>query len=151
MTECTQESFAFPPCQRRRVEARFEGGDITSDGGVLLLQQVDRRLGLNRAIADVIKDPRHQASCQHDRLRLPRKRLYGMALGYEDFNDHQTLLPLVGYEAGALKRRGRLWGRGSWLGSSTKQSSCWITRRKRTKRFSSSWAGRCLPSIPTWK
>lgn len=56
MTERTQESFAFPPCQRRRVETRFDGGDITSDGGVLLLQQTDQRLGLSRSIADVIDD-----------------------------------------------------------------------------------------------
>ena len=91
MTECTQESFAFPPCKRRRVEAQFDGGDITSDGGVLLLQQVDQRLGLSRAIAGVIGDPRRQASCQHDLLSLLRQRLYGLALGYEDLNDHQTL------------------------------------------------------------
>jgi len=91
VTECTQESFAFPPCKRRRVEAQFDGGDITSDGGVLLLQQVDQRLGLSRAIAGVIGDPRRQASCQHDLLSLLRQRLYGLALGYEDLNDHQTL------------------------------------------------------------
>jgi hypothetical protein len=91
VTECTQESFDFPPCQRRRVEAQFDGGDITSGGGVLLLQQVDRRLRLSRAIADVIDDSRRQASCQHDLLSLLRQRLYGLALGYEDLNDHQTL------------------------------------------------------------
>ena len=91
MTECTQESFDFPACKRRKVEARFDGGDITSDGGVLLLQQVDQRLGLSRAIAGVIGDPRRQASCQHDLLSLLRQRLYGLALGYEDLNDHQTL------------------------------------------------------------
>jgi len=91
VTECTQESFVFPPCQRRLVEAQFDGGDITSDGGVLLLQQVDQRLGLSRAIASVIDDPRRQASCQHDLLSLLRQRLYGLALGYEDLNDHQTL------------------------------------------------------------
>jgi hypothetical protein len=91
VTECTQESFDFPACKRRRVEATFDGGDITSDGGVLLLQQVDQRLGLSRAIAGVIGDPRRQASCQHDLLSLLRQRLYGLALGYEDLNDHQTL------------------------------------------------------------
>jgi hypothetical protein len=91
VTECTQESFAFPPCQRCSVEAQFDVGDITSDGGVLLLQQVDQRLGLSRAIADAIDDPRRQASCQHDLLSLLRQRLYGLALGYEDINDHQTL------------------------------------------------------------
>ena len=91
MTECTQESFAFPPCQRRRVEAQFDGGDITSDGGVLLLQQIDQRLGLSRAIAGAVEDSRRQASCQHDLLSLLRQRLYGLALGYEDLNDHQSL------------------------------------------------------------
>ena len=49
MTNCTQESFEFPVCKRRRVEANFQGGNITSDGGVLLLQQIDRRLGLSDA------------------------------------------------------------------------------------------------------
>ena len=51
MTNCTQESFQFPVLKRRIVEANFQGGDITSDGGVLLLQQVDRRLGLSEAVA----------------------------------------------------------------------------------------------------
>ena len=83
--------FCLSTLSTRRVEARFDGGDITSDGGVLLLQQVDQRLGLSRAIAGVIDDLRRQASCQHDLLSLLRQRLYGLALGYEDLNDHQTL------------------------------------------------------------
>ena len=91
MTECTQESFDFPACKRRRVEARFDGGDITSDGGVLLLQQADRRLGLSPAVAKVLDDPRRRASCTHDLASLIRQRLYGLALGYEDLNDHQAL------------------------------------------------------------
>ena len=91
MTNCTQESFQFPVCNRRRVEANFQGGDITSDGGVLLLQQVDRRLGLTEALARALDDPRRQASCEHDGLSLLRQRVYALALGYEDLNDHQTL------------------------------------------------------------
>ena len=91
MTECTQESFDFPACKRRRVEARFAGGDITSDGGVLLLQQADRRLGLSQAVANAITDSRRRASCLHDLPSLIRQRLYGLALGYEDLNDHQAL------------------------------------------------------------
>ena len=51
MTECTQKSFEFPACKRRVIEANFEGGDITTDGGVLLLRQVDSMLGLSEAIA----------------------------------------------------------------------------------------------------
>jgi len=91
VTECTQESFDFPACKRRRVEARFAGGDITSDGGVLLLQQADRRLGLSQAVANAITDSRRRASCLHDLPSLIRQRLYGLALGYEDLNDHQAL------------------------------------------------------------
>ena len=91
MTNCTQESFEFPVLKRRIVEANFQGGDITSDGGVLLLQQVDRRLGLNEAVARTLDDPRRQASVDHDGLSLLRQRVYALALGYEDRNDHETL------------------------------------------------------------
>lgn len=91
MTECTQESFEFPVCKRRVVEANFEGGDITSDGGVLLLRQADRVLGLSEAIAAVLSDPRRQASVDHNDLSLLRQRLYALALGYEDLNDHDQL------------------------------------------------------------
>ena len=91
MTNCTQKSFQFPVCKRRRVEANFQGGEITSDGGVLLLQQIDRRLGLSEAIARVLDDPRRQASCEHDSLSVLRQRVYALALGYEDLNDHDTL------------------------------------------------------------
>ena len=91
MTNCTQESFAFPACKRRRVEANFDGGDITSDGGVLLLRQVDQRLGLSAAVASALDDSRRQASCRHDAVSLLRQRLYALALGYEDLNDHQSL------------------------------------------------------------
>ena len=91
MTECTQESFAFPACKRRQVEARFDGGDITSDGGVLLLRQADRALGLSEAVARALGDPRRRASCTHDLPSVVRQRLYGLALGYEDLNDHQAL------------------------------------------------------------
>ena len=91
MTQCTQESFTFPVCKRRTVEANFQGGDITSDGGVLLLRQADRRLGLTEAVARALDDPRRQASCDHDGLSLLRQRVYALALGYEDLNDHQAL------------------------------------------------------------
>lgn len=91
MTNCTQETFKFPACHRRVVEANFEGGDITSDGGVLLLRQADRRLGLSIAVARVLEDPRRQASCEHALVKLLQQRLYGLALGYEDLNDHDHL------------------------------------------------------------
>ena len=91
MTNCTQIAFEFPALKRRQVQANFAGGAITSDGGVLLLRQVDKRLGLSAAVAAALNDPRRQASCVHDGLSLLKQRLYGLALGYEDLNDHQQL------------------------------------------------------------
>lgn len=91
MTDCTQRSFDFPAVKKRVVEVNFEGGDITSDGGVMLLRQVDRLIGLSQAVANVLKDNRRQASCKHDGLSLLRQRIYGLAAGYEDLNDHQKL------------------------------------------------------------
>jgi hypothetical protein len=73
------------------VEANFAGGDITSDGGVLLLRQVDRVLDLSEAVAQALGDGRRQASCWHDAVSMLRQRVYGLALGYEDLNDHDTL------------------------------------------------------------
>ena len=62
MTDCTQRSFDFPAVKKRVVEVNFEGGDITSDGGVMLLRQADRMIGLSQAVADVLKDNRRQTS-----------------------------------------------------------------------------------------
>jgi len=91
VTNCTQESFEFPALKRRKIEAEFSGGDITSDGGVLLLREVDRRLGLMKAISQVLHDPREAGKIRHSQLSLLRQRVYGLCLGYEDLNDHQEL------------------------------------------------------------
>jgi hypothetical protein len=91
VTNCTQTSFEFPPLKRRKVQAEFTGGDITSDGGVLLLRQIDSRLGLLNAVDTVIADPRDPRYIEHSQLSLLRQRIYGICLGYEDLNDHQTL------------------------------------------------------------
>ena len=91
MTKCYQKTFHFPRLNGRKVEAEFSGGDITSDGGVLLLRQADGRLGLSESVTRALKDPRRQASCDHDLLGLLRQRLYAIALGYEDLNDHEAL------------------------------------------------------------
>lgn len=91
MTECYQTSLEFPSVKRRRVEVDFSGGDITSNGGIPLLAQVDRQMGLTQAAAKVIGDSRRQASCEHSLLELLRQRVYALALGYEDLNDHHEL------------------------------------------------------------
>ena len=101
MTNCTQRSFEFPACKRRRVQASFDGGSITSDGGVVLLRQTDRVLGLTESVARALNDSRRRASCRHDLLSLVRQRIYGLALGYEDLNDHQSLRTDVAIQTAA--------------------------------------------------
>lgn len=91
MTKCTQKSFQFPPCKRRVIEANFEGGDITSDGGLLLLRQADKRLGLMEAINRQLPDPRDPRYIVHDQLALLRQRVFGLCQGYEDLNDHDSI------------------------------------------------------------
>ena len=91
MTECYQTPIEFPSVKRRKVEASFSGGDITSNAGIPLLSQVDEKLGLTRAIARVVDDPRREASCEHTLPELLKQRIYGLALGFEDLNDHQEL------------------------------------------------------------
>jgi hypothetical protein len=91
VTNCTQTSFEFPPLKRRKVQAEFTGSDITSDAGVLLLRQIDNRLGLLKAVDTAIPDPRDPRYIEHSQLSLLRQRIYGICLGYEDLNDHQNL------------------------------------------------------------
>ena len=91
MTECYQTSLEFPPVKRRKVEANFSGGDITSNGGVPLLAQVDKQMGLSQSVARALADSRRQASCNHSLQELLKQRIYALALGYEDLNDHIEL------------------------------------------------------------
>ena len=91
MTECNRESLTFSRLSRRKIVAGFDGGRLTSDAGGLLLREVDRRLGLTRSLADCITDPRDPAKIVHDVQTMLTQRIGGIALGYEDLNDHDTL------------------------------------------------------------
>ena len=92
---CTEEidvgSMDFGRLGRRVVQGRFDGGSMTSDGGVMLLGQVDRKLGLMDAAARCIADPRNPLLITHDVRDMLRQRVYGLALGWEDLNDHGAL------------------------------------------------------------
>jgi hypothetical protein len=81
----------FSSLGSQKVQADFDGGQITSDAGALLLREVDRRIGLTQALADVIPDPRHPALTLHAQQTMLAQRILGIACGYEDLNDHQTL------------------------------------------------------------
>ena len=91
MTECKQTAFDFPTCKSRKIHVDFNGGEVTSDAGVLLVRQADRKLKLTEELHRRLNDPRRQASCDHRQIELLRQRIYALALGYEDLNDHETL------------------------------------------------------------
>ena len=96
-TECTTDSLAFQAVAGRAVVARFDGGTLTSDGGALLLRETDRATGLLARFAACFTDHRDPARVTHPVEALVRQRVYGLALGYEDLNDHDALRhdPLV--------------------------------------------------------
>lgn len=80
----------FPACKSRQVQVDFGGGQITSDGGSLLLRQADRHLHLTHRVCQLLHDEREKGRCDHRLSALVRQRIYGLALGYEDLNDRGT-------------------------------------------------------------
>jgi len=91
MTECNRSELVFSSLSRKRILADFNGGRLTSDAGALLLREADRRTGLIEALAACITDPRDPSKVQHDVRTLLAQRICGIAMGYEDGNDHQML------------------------------------------------------------
>ncbi len=91
MTDCTLSKIEFPRCRGRRVEADFAGGDISSNGGALLLALADRRFGLLSGLARRLNDERQAGKVAHQLLALLRQRVYAVALDHEDVNDHEDL------------------------------------------------------------
>lgn len=91
MPKCSDERVGFGRVGRRVVEAAFDGGDIVSDGGVLLLRRVDERLGLTRAAARVFADRRRAASVEHSVRDMLAQHIYGLCCGWEDVCDHNVL------------------------------------------------------------
>jgi hypothetical protein len=104
-TECTPKLFAFEAVARRAVVAGFDGGDITSNGGALLLGQVDRGRGLIRRFAACFTDRRDPRFVEHQVETLVGQRIFGLALGYEDLVDHDELRkdPTLAVLAGKLE------------------------------------------------
>ncbi len=91
MPKCSERRGGFGRIGRRVIEANFDGGDISSDGGVLLLRRADERIGLSRAAAAVLSDPRDPTRITHTLRDLLAQRIYGLCCGYEDLNDHDAL------------------------------------------------------------
>ena len=103
-TECFTEPLLFQDLGTRKVLADFSGGRLSSDGGALLLRQVDAGLGVSRALAACFVDRRRPELVEHQVPELLAQRLYALALGYEDLNDHAELRrdPLLAAAAGKV-------------------------------------------------
>ncbi len=109
MTECTQSSFCFFSEFQREIVARFDGGTITTEAGSLLLHRTEQKTGILRQFADCFRDYRDPERIEHSVRQLLRQRIYGLALGYEDLNDHEQLRadPLLAMLAGKADIEGR--------------------------------------------
>lgn len=90
-TECSAKLFEFGTVAGRRIEAAFDGGHVSSDAGAVLLGRADRALGLVDRFAACFTDWRKAALIEHAVTTLVRQRVYAIALGYEDLNDHDQL------------------------------------------------------------
>lgn len=91
MTDCTADRVEFGKLGRRALQVNFGGGAVSSDGGLLLVREVDRRLRLTERMAAVLHDPRDPDLIVHPLVDLLRQRVYGIVHGYEDLNDHERL------------------------------------------------------------
>jgi hypothetical protein len=106
-TECISDLFGFAPVEGRRVEASFDGGMITSDAGGLLLGSTDRVIRLIDRFAQCFKDHRDPELIEHTVRTLVGQRVFGLAMGYEDLNDHDHLRhdPLLAVLLGKLEAK----------------------------------------------
>src|SRR3979411_3191573 len=106
-TECSGDLFGFAPVEGREVVAAFDGGPITSAAGALLLGATDRAIGMMERFAACFHDERRQDLIEHEVVTLLGQRVFGIALGYEDLNDHDELRhdPMMAVLAGKLEAR----------------------------------------------
>ena len=89
-TQCTEDALEFQAVEGRALRGRFDGGTLTSDGGAVLLREVERTTGILAQFAACSHDYRDPARVQHSVAALVRQRIYALALGYEDLNDHDA-------------------------------------------------------------
>ena len=106
-TECSPDLLEFARVEGRAVVASFDGGRLTSDAGALLLGSADRVIGLTHKLAGCFRDARNPAFVEHEVETLVMQRVVGIALGYEDLNDHDQLRhdPVLATLAGKLSAR----------------------------------------------
>jgi hypothetical protein len=140
VAQCSGRSLKFHGVGRREVVARFDGGDITSDGGALLLREVESRTRILEQFADCFQDHRNPRLIEHSVKELVSQRVLGLALGYEDLNDHDDLRfdPLlavaVGKEDPKGERRARQRDRGKALAGKSTLNRLELTRADATSQ-----------------
>ena len=103
MRDDTIEAFGFPAIGRKKLTAAFDGGRITSDGGVLLLAAAERRLGIAERLAGLIADLRNPLFVTHSVADILRARMLAIACGYEDADDLDHLRSDPGFTNQAVK------------------------------------------------
>ena len=108
-TECISDLFGFARVESRRVEAAFDGGAVTSNGGALLLGATERAIGLVAGFARCFQDGRDPALMEHSVATLVGQRVFALALGYEDLIDHDELRhdPVMRCSPASSRRGGR--------------------------------------------
>src|SRR6202162_327206 len=106
-TECSADLFGFAPVAGREVVAAFDGGAISSDAGALLVGAADHAIKLTKRFAACFHDTRRRHLIEHEVATLLSQRVFGIALGYEDLNDHDELRhdPVMAVLAGKLEAR----------------------------------------------
>lgn len=102
MTQCNQTQFVFAAHFSRQVVTEFSAEQLSTDGGVLLLREVERKIRLLERVRECFRDGRDEERVEHELEVLLKQRIYGLALGYEDLNDHEQLRydPLLALVAG---------------------------------------------------
>ena len=91
MKDCTKQLLLFKGISGKKIEADFNGGEVSSDAGVLFLREVEERIGLISKMADSLRDRPHPGYVKHQLLELFRQRIFQIACGYEDGNDSNEL------------------------------------------------------------
>lgn len=125
VTECNATQMEFEGVGRLPVVVSNDGGHLSSDGGAMLVGELDRRLGVTSRLSECFEDHRDPDLVEHSVLDLVRQRVYGLALGYENLNDHDDLLrdPLLALVLGKRDPLGTNRRRGSDAGTALASSS----------------------------
>jgi hypothetical protein len=91
MKDCTKQLLLFKAISNKKIEADFDGGEVSSDAGLLFLREVENRIGLISKMTDSLRDRRHPGYVKHQLLELFKQRIFQIACGYEDGNDSNEL------------------------------------------------------------